>query len=264
MVSLSPAATDLLAAMGLGERVVGVSTQEPATSPLGDRPRVGDYFRTDWEQITALHPGYMIVQGRLDRMPRGLAERAVAKKIELIDLQIDRAADVLGAIDQIGAAIDAGARATALRAQIEAELNQVRQEVARQAKLEPAVRKLRVLIVINEEGTSGVGRATFLDDLLTTAGGENVLLTDGYPMLDREKVRDLAPDAVLQLLPGADDAAVARAKSNWTRLADTPAVKNGRVYIFRDADVLIPASRIGALAKAFYDRLYGQAPRDPQ
>ena len=82
VASLSPAATDLIVAMGLADRLVAVSNYEPPRPITDNLPRVGDYRTADWEKIAQLRPGIIITQYRPDKMPDGFADRAKKKPSE--------------------------------------------------------------------------------------------------------------------------------------------------------------------------------------
>lgn len=256
IVSLSPAATELLVGMNAAGRVVGVSNYEPAESALSDLPKVGDYQRTDWEKIDAAQPKYMIVQGRRDRLPAGLADRAAERGITLVTLEIDRLDDVLKAVDTLAEQTHApGGRAFKARLQ---DLIRTLDMVARKERAgSPPV---RTLIVLSDDGTGVVGTRNFLDDLLTLAGGKNVVETTGFPTLDREKITALAPDVILQLMPDATDANIAKAAAAWQQTPTLPAVRNGRIYTLKGSSVLMPGSRVVGTGLEMFKCLYPLPP----
>src|SRR5688500_9206998 len=101
VASLVPAATDMLLAMGAGDRLVAVSNF--GTSPaVKDLPRVGDYQSTDWEGIARLKPDVMIIQIAADRLPAGMTQRAAELGVELVNVKIYTLADVFEAMRVVG------------------------------------------------------------------------------------------------------------------------------------------------------------------
>ena len=244
IVSLSPAATDLLVAMGLTGRIVGVSPYE-ANEPLRKKlPKVGDYERIDWERMASLKPAFLIVQGKRDRLPPGVLDTAISMNVKTIILQIDRLADIRAAIKQLGEETTTADAA----AKLDADLAR-RETALRQATTRPAV---PAMLALGDGGTHFVGVDTFLDDALTLAGGHNVLTTRGYFALDAEKIASLRPRVVFLLLPAADDAAVERATASLRRTGLSP---DAVVVAMRDKDVLMPGTAAYALAEAMAERL---------
>jgi iron complex transport system substrate-binding protein len=120
-------------------------------------------------------------------------------------------------------------------------------------------------VVLDESGQSVAGPDTFLDDLITIAGGENVLAgnRNRYPRIDREMLVALAPDAIIQLQPGASPQQLEQAGHVWESLAELPAAEGHRVYTFTDWYVLLPGYEIGELAEKFAGALHPAPRPDP-
>lgn len=230
IVSLSPAATDLLVHLGLYDRIVGVSSYEANASLKSRLPVAGDYQRIDWETLAVIRPRYLIVQGRSDRMPPGLSERCQSLGIELIDIQIDRLDDILMMLVRLARAL--GVEQTGLDAA---------RKVQMQMDTVIPSGKIPALILLNESGKFSAGKQTFLDDLLTRAGGENVITTSGYPTLDREFLATLAPQIVFVLLPGADDKTVDQARQMVDQIRFSGQSTKTRIRVIRRPDVLLPS-----------------------
>lgn len=252
IVSLSPAATDLLLAMGAEKDLVGVSTfdSDPRIASL---PRVGDYENVDWERIQTLAPGVMIVQGR-NRLSGGFTERANQLGIKLHAAQIDRFTDIIVESDLIGQAVGRAKEAQEMWKALRERIDEVKSNVAGRTPV-------RTLIVTTEDGLGVAGPETYLDDLLGFAGGVNALPKEraGYSKLDRELLLTIAPDAVIQLLPGATQAQLDAASAAWKQLPDVPAVKNARIYTFTQDWVLMPNSHVAELTEAFAAKLHPEA-----
>jgi iron complex transport system substrate-binding protein len=244
IVSLSPAASDLLVAMGLTDRIVGVSQYEADEDLRKRLPVVGDYLNVDWERIAQLKPGYMIVQGRPDRLPSGLKERADALGIKLVNIQIDRLDDIYKVCETIGTGVDAGDAGTKLAKSLRQQIKDANRA---------SDQRTPALILIGERGTSVIGRDNYLNDLLEAAGGTNVVDLTGYPSVDREKLLTLRPDVIFVLLPGANDNTIADEKGSIESATELPAVRDHRVHTITSSDALLPATPVTRLVKAFSD-----------
>jgi iron complex transport system substrate-binding protein len=112
----------------------------------------------------------------------------------------------------------------------------------------------------SDDGLSVAGPGTFLDELLTTAGGENVAakLRRRYAMVEPEMLLSMAPDVVIQLIPDGEKTpqVMEQAKRFWAQMGNLPAVKNNQVYILTDWYSLEPGSHVGELAAKFADCLH--------
>lgn len=239
IVCLTPAGTSLLVAMGLGDRIVGVSSYE-ADPVLRLKPKVGDYERIDWERFGELKPKMLIVQGRKDRLPPGVRERCEDAGIAISILQIDRLEDIFAAAHQLGEAVDAkpSPKAAKLTANMRYQIG----------LLPKPPSPVPALIVLNDSGTSVVGRGNYLNDLLEAAGGTNVITAVGYVAIDHEKMQSLKPAEVFLLMPGATEAMIETASKS----IDVDALrKGGHLHVLTDVDALLPGANVVRLAQQF-------------
>ncbi len=250
VVSLVPAATDLIVAMGAADHLVGVSNydQNPQVSNIR---RVGDYLTTDWERIVELQPRIIITQYAPGRTPTGFEEhvRAIGSRQE--NLHIDRVDDIFAALTRLGEICAEPRKADAASKRLQLQLQIIRQRTAPMAPT-PA------LIVVDESGQNAAGPRTFLDDLLTIAGGRNVIDSSSppWPAVDRETLITLAPQVIIQLLPDASAQIRDEAMRNWNTLPYLPAVRNHRIIQLTGSDVLLPGYHVGNLAQQFEQALH--------
>lgn len=249
-VSLSPAATDLILAMESADLLKGVSTYDQGKE-LAAVPFVGDYENVDWERIASIKPSLMFVQSDPSRLPPGMQERAAKLGIELVILRIDRLTDIIVELDRIGTALGRTKQARELLHRIRQQLEEVRTNVS-------AKPRVRTLLVVGLDGPSVAGRETFLDDLLEIAGGVNVVEAKGYVTIDREKVLELAPDAIVVfkpiLAPGDSQAIDIFIRS----VENTPAVHKGRTVYLSGPNVLKPGPEVGDVARQIAAGIHGK------
>jgi iron complex transport system substrate-binding protein len=251
IASLVPAATDLIVGMGAGEHLVAVSNWDMRRDEIKDLPRVGDYQTIDWEKLAQLRPQIMIVFMSGDRMPAGIQQHADELQIKLVNVKTERLSDIFSTIDSLGQMLQEPQKAVALKQNIQAKLD----AVALRVKDKP---KLRTMIARDEEGFALIAGDTFVNDLLEIAGGENVAANFPvrYPNIDRERVIELNPQAVIQLMPDASPQVVERAKQLWTQTPQIPAVRDGRIAILTDWYVIQPGSHVGELAEKLAETLH--------
>jgi len=253
VASLVPAATDLIIGMGLGDHLAAVSNFEPNREMTRDLPRVGDYQTTDWERLNSLKPDLMVVQISSDRVPAGMMEKAQQLNIHLVNVKINRLADIFSTISQLGDALNAPQSATLASITLVRKLEQVRKA---------AIIPIPTLVVVSDNGPTLAGPGTYLDDLITVAGGKNVAekLNNPYPSADRETLLSLKPQVIIELLPGASAQSAQKSKEFWQSMPEISAVRYGRVFVINDADALLPGYNIARLAEEMSRLIHSQIP----
>jgi iron complex transport system substrate-binding protein len=248
IASLVPAATDLLVGMNAADHLIAVSNYDldPQISRL---PKVGDYETIDWEKLASLHPNLLITDYAPNRTPAGMTDRMRQLNIRPLNLKFDRLSDIYDAAEALGEACNQPDKAAAVLAITKRRIDLIHARIAADDRV-PAV------IVTGAAGTDFAGRNNYLNDLLNSAGGQNAITSDGFPMLDREAIAALRPQVILHLLPGADAAAREKIAKFWTSFPDIPAVKLHRVYLFTERYVLMPGAHVGELATRFAGALH--------
>lgn len=245
-VSLVPAATELIVAMGAADQLVGVSSYDGAIEQVRPLPRVGDYQNIDWEKIIALKPARMIVQFERDRMPPGMLQRCGDLGIELVNVRFESLADISLMLTELGRALGQSEKAQATDAALHRRLDQVRASAAGRPRP-------RMLLVIGEHGLLTAGRGTYLNELVELSGAVNAAgdLRPGWVNLDPEQLPPLAPDVVVHLLPEASAQVVQRAQASW-QSSGLPAVRAGRLHLLTQWYLTLPGSKVADVAELLY------------
>jgi iron complex transport system substrate-binding protein len=194
IVSTSPSITETLFALGLGNRVVGVSSYCRYPAEALRITKVGSFLKPDTERIATLHPDLVIVHAGPNDVPRQLSA------LGLKSITVDRGtlASVYSSIKTIGDAVERPDSARMLIASIQRRLDAVRSAASRQ-------QPRKVLVIVGRQpGTLtdliAVARGSYLHDLVGIAGGINVLNDPGlpeYPRISMETVIRLAPDLIV-------------------------------------------------------------------
>jgi iron complex transport system substrate-binding protein len=244
ILSLTPNITEILFAMGLGDKVVGRSTYCNYPPEAAALPAVGDTLKMNLEKIIALHPTLaFVVTKRPDtaRTLEGLGIRTVT-------LRSDKMEELLASIETIGRETGTPEAARALVDRLRSGLDAVRRRVA--GRLRPTV-LFAFPMTVGLPQMMVAGRGTFVDELLSVAGGVNAFPDAAdWPTVTPQRVIALAPEIVIVNATGEDAApdrieAIRRAWANWTSV---PAVSSGRVTILTDPYLTIPGPRVGLAA----------------
>jgi iron complex transport system substrate-binding protein len=242
IVSFIPAVTEMLFALGAGDRVVAVGSFDRYPPEIETLPRVGALLDPDLERILSLRPDLVTVYGSQTDL-RAQLERA---QVPLFVYSHAELSDVTTTILDLGGRVGRPERARELTAGIERALRDVRQRVASR-------QRPRTLIVFGRESLSlrGIyasGGYGFVHDMVTAAGGDNIFadLKQQAVQATAELIIARRPEVILELRaePLTPDQQ-ARELAAWKQLSSVPAVRDGRVHIIADPRVVVPGPRVG-------------------
>jgi cobalamin transport system substrate-binding protein len=242
IISLIPATTEMLFAMGAGDRLAGVSNYDRFPPEVARLPKVGGLLDPDVERLLSLKPDLVIVYDTQTDLKRQL-ERA---RIPIFPYVHRGLPDITETMRALGERIGLKAASVAAAGRIEQQLAAIRARVAGR----PRPRTL--LLFGRESGTlrhidasAGYG---FLHDLLELAGGADVLgdLNKQSVEMSTEMILARAPDVILELHYG-DSLRPDRfdiERRVWNALPSVPAVKNNRVFLLGGDEFVVPGPRI--------------------
>lgn len=238
LVTLTPSATEIVAALGAADALVGVddySTYPPSVTAL---PKVGSFIAPSFERIVALRPSLVIADDVHDDAARALREAGLA----VVKIPMHGLPDVLAALTTVGERLGrpeaAAARTTAIAA-------------ARDAAGRRGVgRARRVLIVIDRtaglDGMIAAANGSWMDELVAITGAANVLAgaATRYPKLSAEELIRTRPDTILDVSYAADPATALAEWRARPELASVPAVAAGRIVVLKAPYFLAPSPRV--------------------
>jgi iron complex transport system substrate-binding protein len=254
IVSLVPAVTEMLFAIGAGPQVIAVSSYDQDPPEVRQLPRVGALLDPDVERILSLKPDLVVTYGSQSDLKQQLERASIA----VFDYRHAGLADITATLRRLGAAAGQSARADEVAASIERALAKIRER----AGLGPRPRTL--LVFGRERGALrniyASGGRGFLHDMLEAAGGTNV-----FADVDRESVQVTtelvlarAPDVILEVrsadIGSAADAA--REVQSWSPLASVPAVRNKRVVVLTGRGLTVPGPRVAEIVERMFQALH--------
>lgn len=257
IISLVPALTEMLFAIGAGPQVVAVSSYDDFPPQATVLPRVGALLDPDVERILMLRPDLVLTYGSQGSLETQL-QRAGIKTFSYRHGGIQA---LLTTIRELGTVTGRPAAGDAKAREIAAQLEAVGRRV--QGRARP-----RVLLVFGRQPQSlqqvyVSGGAGFLHEMLEIAGGANV-----FADIPRESVQPShetliarAPEVILELrathlVPPAD---AARERAIWSSLASIPAVRNGRIQFLNGDYLVVPGPRVAIAVEAFARALHPEA-----
>jgi iron complex transport system substrate-binding protein len=249
IVSLAPNLTETLFALGLGERVVGVTSYCDYPAEARAKEKVGDTLRPNLERLIALKPDLVLIttSSQLESLTRQLGQLGTP-------IYVTNPRTVVGVVESIrklGEVTGAGARAEEIAAAMERRVDEVRRQVA--GRPEP-----RVLYVLQNSPLITAGRGTFISDLIRLAGGKSISGEEAadYPQFSRETVIARAPEVII--IPASHGTELVNEDAVRREFAATPAVRENRVARVNPDVIDRPGPRIveglEAVARALHPR----------
>src|SRR5262249_5239614 len=197
VISLTPSATELVAAVGAANDLVGVDRFSSYPPEVISLPKVGDFMNPDLEAIVALHPDIVVCDSVQTRIITGLNSAGIRN----LALPLQTVDDVRHGLQAVGFALDRTAAGAGAAQRLDVALSRAQRRA--RARIADAGRSPRVLFVVDRRpGTLAAivaaGPGTYLDDLVVRAGGENVLHDAGarYVQITAEEVISRAPDVI--------------------------------------------------------------------
>lgn len=226
IVSLSPAHTEILFALGLGDKVVGVSNWCNKPEEALEKEKVGDAFSLNKEKLVSLKPDIVFIPGS--------ADSPQVKEIE--DLGIPVYVSNPATVSEVFEEIERVAEVTGVADKGRQLVEEMQEELGKlKGKLEEHEGPKPTVLIVLDPDLWTVGPGSFLDEVLTLAGGENVVsdVDLQYLQVSMEEVLVRDPDVILITVP-EDQSAGLQAMPGWSELR---AVREGKVY-YVDGDLV--------------------------
>lgn len=251
IVSTSPSETEILFALGLGDRIVGVSDFDNYPEEALEKPKMGGVSKPNEEAIIAAAPDLVI--GGIS-MKEDVAEQLRQLEIKLYKTEPKNLEEVLDSILQIGVITDAQEQAEELVAQMRAEIDKVKSAAA---DIKEEDRK-KVYIEFAPGWT--VGKGEFMDELITLAGGLNIASDlEGWNQINEEKVIVDDPDVILFAAEVVDYETgepleqIIKSRSGWDKLK---AIQDGRMVALNEDMISRTGPRITQALLQIFEGIY--------
>ncbi len=261
VVSLTPSLTEIVFALGAGERIVGVSDFCDYPPEVKTRPRVGTFLQPSVEKILALRPDLILVDAVQQDVAAAL--RAAGGGARVLAIPMNDLEQVRAAILKVGSGLgDRQTEAAALLAQLDGELGEVQRLIRRRGSRPPP----KVLFVVDRQlgglrGVVAAGPGTYLDELVRLAGGANIFadLKVRYAKVAVEAIEERQPEVIFDTVH-SDPAQNSRVRADWLILRNVPAVQNGRIYVLSDREFVTPGPRLAKALRQLVHLLGEDAP----
>ena len=235
IVSLNPATTEILFALGAGNRLIGRTKYDLWPDSARLIPALGDGIRPNVEAVLGTKPDLVVLYASEDN--RAAAGRLRAAGVSTVSLKIDSIAEFRRGVHMLGAVLGDAARARSVVDSVDRTLARVRAATA-------GLSKPTVFWHVWDAPLITIGAGSFMNELVEIAGGRNVYadLPAPSPAVSLEDVSKRNPDFILA---GPIGAAQLAADPRWRIVA---ASRAGRVLTVDTLLVARPSVRLGEAA----------------
>ena len=248
VVSLNPATTDLIFALGAGNRLVGRTHWDLYPAEAVKVPDLGSGIRPNVEAVLGARPDLVILYASNDNRAAATAFRTAG--VNTLSLKIDRIDDFHRAARTIGLLLGDSARGALVSDSVKKTLARVRDQNAPLAK--PSV-----FWHVWDAPIITIGRGSYMNELIEIAGGKNSYgdMAEVSPTVSIEDILKRNPDYIIA---GPEGAVKIKADPRWSEAA---AVKAGRVLVVDTTLVGRPSVRLGEAAASLARLLHPEASR---
>jgi iron complex transport system substrate-binding protein len=227
-ISLAPSLTEMIFAVGAGDRLVGVTTYCNYPAETAAIEKVGDTQTPNIEKIIALRPQIVFVStaSQLESFMSTLDEQGISvyvtnpKSLDEVFKNLQQLGELLGTSEQARRAV----------VDLEGRTSIVWNEFSRtQRRSTPAP---RVFLQISRDPLFTIGKGSFLTELIDKAGGQSVTwnIESAYPKISKETALAMDPEVIL-LSDSEDNREPSEVFKN------SPAVRNNHVFRI-NADII--------------------------
>lgn len=265
IISLVPACTEIIYAVGAGDRVVGNTDYCNYPEAAKHVEKIGGFSTISNERVITLCDEKTVIFANPNNNGRETIDYLKRHGCTVIAADIRSVDGICTAVDLIGTAVGCKENAAKLNREIKASIDEISAKAAN-AKASGNVPTVMHIMQTNPYYVSG--KNTFQDELITIAGGKNAFSdVDGWGAVTLERLLVTDPDIIIT--DAGDDSgsfyniSLAEAIKNEPRLASLSAVKNNKVYsinpdIFNRGGPRV-VEALDTLAKMLHPEIFGAA-----
>lgn len=233
IVSLAPSLTEILFALGLDDKTVGVTLDSDYPSAAQEKTKVGTFWQPDTEAVIAAKPD-LVVTLQIEQQKR-IADSLNRLGYQVLALKIEKIEELFTAAQKIGIATGSEQRADELIEQMKGQLNYLKSKYS-------STNKPKVLWVVQTEPLRVAGRNTFINEFMELLGGENAIgpTIQQYPPIGTEELLACNAEVIIQTSMGKTDIGRQQQQAEifWGKWASLPAVKDNKIYVV-DSDTVL-------------------------
>ena len=242
VISTSPAITEIIFALGVGNKVVGVTDFCSYPKKACTLPSIGGPLNPSTETWLTLKPDLIIIQEDSEI----ILKNANIFGIPSLIVSVSNLKNILISIQSIADSLEVPKTGRQLTDTIKIKINNYRSQLKE-------LKRRQVLMLLSDTNDPSrdlyaVGRGTFLNELLIIAGGKNILpdTMAKYPKISKEYIIAKSPEIIIEVGPKSklSNEEIKVRKKTWAKYSTLRAVKDDRLYFIGADYILIPGPRL--------------------
>lgn len=256
---LAPAGAEMLDALGLLDRVVGVGEFGPWPAAIDGLPVVGGYDSANVERILSLRAELLLTAS--SEAGWTSHQRLESLGVDVLALDTSTYDGVFASLIEVGRAFDRLDEAQELEHALRADLD----EIARRAEGLP---RPRVLFVVGRDPMYVAGPGSHVDEMIELVGATNVIhdALGPYQQVSLETILERLPEVIVDASDNRRQAERGRRNGHWEQWDFLPAVQRGRVYAVDPGRLVIPGIRLPEMTllmgRLVHPEIFGEAGED--
>lgn len=238
LVVIGPNLTEIVSALGFSNSIIGIDDWSDPDLASPSAVKVGGILNPNLELIASLKPDHVFIAGNSRDFESFLGNYS----IEVTSFTVEDTASIIKTIDEISRLLNREKTGDSIILDIR---NKIKSISARHFPYRP-----KVLIAITSETSTpekfmSASDRTFLGEIISIAGGENVLGDNAilYPEITREAMYILNPEVIIEIYPSEDKnwSDSLKIVENWLKAyPEITASKNEEIHVIFDKSVLLP------------------------
>lgn len=256
IVSLAPSCTEIIAALGVQGKLVGITEHTDYPLEVLNLPKVGSYVNLNLEAIAMLSPDLVVATE--DGNPEEVIKSLQKLSIPVYVLKLRTYETIQESILSLGKFLERKAEADTVVQSMRDVASCISDKTSR-------AKRFSVLWVYDQYPIVSAGRNTFTNELIQMAGGDSITgdVSISYPRLTIENVIARNPEVIV--VTSMDPSRDRKEREEWwNKWSMIHAVQNKRVYVMQSSLLDRPSPRIvyglAQLAEAFHPEIFSGNP----
>ncbi|WP_083754959.1 ABC transporter substrate-binding protein [Methanococcoides burtonii] len=231
IVCLMPSITEIVFTVGAGDKVVGGTEDDNYPPEAENLTKVGRYTTINYETVAGLEPDLILLD---EANGEDTIKRLEELNIQTLMINPKTMDEIIESILLVGTITNNEDNAQ----EIVDGMRQTISNITDSTKGITDEERPRVLYIVWDDPIYSAGKYTYPNDLITMAGGQNIIEANGWPTINLESVVSADPQIIICSGMGGLSYQIANNTRNNDALQTVSAIKNDRVYSIKDPNVI--------------------------
>jgi len=251
IVSLSPTNTEIVFALGAGEKLVGVTSycDYPEEAKLIDK--IGDFENPNIELIKKMNPDLVLAGGFLQE---DLMAALEGLNIPVASTEAAGVETIFDSIAMIGKLVGEETNAEELINSIKKDIEDIENNVMNQEKP-------KVFYLVWKDPLFTAGQGTYINEIIQIAGGQNIAaVVEGWAQYSFEELLKQNPDMLIAAYHSTDEGMRKEDIMQDELFSKLPCVKEGKIHVMSDDNIVSrPGPRVVEAIREMAEAMYSDA-----